>query len=525
MQRPSNLQQSTVPVDYDEDTENRKPVQPQVLNTRALKAVPMAENVVMKSQVKSTIGSRPVMQVSKAKHAVNVNAVGKAITTMPHSGKSVVAAKPHSSKSVSTDQSSTAKATDYSSTLTVGRTCGGMCLPFVRYFIPSLRYSPSDLFLHFFHKIAPFKPAPCLSFGNVRAGAEKCLSLVLDNPAVLSDELVVVVSEIVRAKGFSVVVHGGDSDELTSDDVAGAENALFGDMKLHVMVPSNSTATIYIYWKPPQEAPAGNMRATLAVKSALTGQRFQVFLLGYVVVVSSVAGTSPAITSGSSRETSSTQAMPKRKAQEPVATTAMAKKPASMPAVPTKRSVTSAAMPMRKQLHLKSKSVAPQTTKNYRPLPYVTRADMYDEHWIDRQEASFTKWLNYELLGGDFNFITVTADGSASSGAHSTTTAPSLDTFSKTLQREQVRRVASMLYQSPAFKLIVDKLEPEVALGRIAVREDCDLRADVGIREDLTNMVLSYAPVWLALGLEVVLGRCVAEVDIGSLAGMIQKVW
>ena len=49
----------------------------------------------------------------------------------------------------------------------------------------------------------------------------------------------------------------------------------------------------------------------------------------------------------------------------------------------------------------------------------------------------------------------------------------------------------------------MSQLEIEIESGRLAIRCDRSPHSDVGAREALLQMLLSYNPIWLKLGLEV----------------------
>ena len=48
-----------------------------------------------------------------------------------------------------------------------------------------------------------------------------------------------------------------------------------------------------------------------------------------------------------------------------------------------------------------------------------------------------------------------------------------------------------------------------MAAGRLAIRDDRNPRADVGLRDAIAELLLSYAPAWLRLGLEVLYGQLI----------------
>ena len=55
-------------------------------------------------------------------------------------------------------------------------------------------------------------------------------------------------------------------------------------------------------------------------------------------------------------------------------------------------------------------------------------------------------------------------------------------------------------------RALLATLDAEIAAGRLVVRADRDLHADVGLRERLAALLGSYATPWLRLGLEVIFG-------------------
>ena len=291
--------------------------------------------------------------------------------------------------------------------------------------------------------LAPFRPAPCLSFGNVRMGGRKQMPLVVDNPNVLSDELSFQMDTAAHGKGFRLV--SSSVEEAFEDE--------------DIQVPSNSTLKLVFEWTPQQP---GAVRASVTVRSSISGQRFQLFLLGFAVAQVAGKPTGDAAEKRKNlvsqltieKPVSTCQDASKRKALEPLMTKDIPKRPT----IPGKSIATTvAASPVKEKPLVKKPSLrsrnklqlsksANASQMNFRPLSYASRNDMYDENWVDKQERSFTKWLNYELLGGDWSFT-------------SKDTSSSLDHFSKNLKREHVRQAASLLYQSESFKLVLEKLD------------------------------------------------------------------
>jgi abnormal spindle-like microcephaly-associated protein len=75
----------------------------------------------------------------------------------------------------------------------------------------------------------------------------------------------------------------------------------------------------------------------------------------------------------------------------------------------------------------------------------------------------------------------------------------------------RLRRLACLLYQSEPLAIAHAHLEAEIESERLLFRRDLSPAADVGLRQDLTDMlVLNYSHVWLRIGLETVFGVCIA---------------
>ena len=164
-----------------------------------------------------------------------------------------------------------------------------------------------------------------------------------------------------------------------------------------------------------------------------------------------------------------------------------------------------------KSLMSKLKLLKPkQASKPLAPNPFVVRNDMYDEYWATKQERAFTKWLNYEFTNG--------IQSSSSNAPVS-----SLSQFSRNMARENIRRAAGLMYQSESIRAVWQKLEPEIENGKFSFKPDCDVTSDLGLRERLTSLILSYHPHWLVLGLEIVLGKTLPEPDMCQLTYVISQ--
>ena len=86
--------------------------------------------------------------------------------------------------------------------------------------------------------------------------------------------------------------------------------------------------------------------------------------------------------------------------------------------------------------------------------------------------------------------------------------APSKETlsfrvYSARRRLNRLRRNACKLFTEDAMVRFHHKLEVEVECQRIVVRLDRKIHADVGIKQRILDLLLSYNPLWLRIGLEV----------------------
>ncbi|KAI8595971.1 hypothetical protein EDD21DRAFT_20184 [Dissophora ornata] len=148
----------------------------------------------------------------------------------------------------------------------------------------------------------------------------------------------------------------------------------------------------------------------------------------------------------------------------------------------------------------------------YSTLPYVTTNEMYDEKWIDKQERSFSQWLNHE-----FN---VTVD------AFSAKDPSSWSYYSHKLEFEHTRAAACKIYQSDTFRIVLRKVEESIGRDRLQLHPDCNLVGDISARREIIDMFFSFDVRWLVLGLETITGKATAinpNFDRAMISGFINK--
>uniref|UniRef100_UPI0035902A7C abnormal spindle-like microcephaly-associated protein homolog n=1 Tax=Myxine glutinosa TaxID=7769 RepID=UPI0035902A7C len=125
--------------------------------------------------------------------------------------------------------------------------------------------------------------------------------------------------------------------------------------------------------------------------------------------------------------------------------------------------------------------------------------------WQEMQEGSLLNWLN-ELLKPTRRC----SNKEPLPPVRISLTLPSSCAESPFQVGSAERLLAQQLVQNPTFRVIIERLNVEIDAGHLAVRPDTHLWADLGNRDKILSLFLSYHPVWLHLGLEAVLGN---EVD------------
>ena len=71
----------------------------------------------------------------------------------------------------------------------------------------------------------------------------------------------------------------------------------------------------------------------------------------------------------------------------------------------------------------------------------------------------------------------------------------------------RLRRNACTLWSTPALANVIGKVENEIEVQRLMVRKDKDMNKDVGMKKGFLELLLTYHPIWLRIGLETIFGE------------------
>ena len=158
--------------------------------------------------------------------------------------------------------------------------------------------------------------------------------------------------------------------------------------------------------------------------------------------------------------------------------------------------------------------------------PILVRQIMYDENWAEKQIYAFTVWLNQTFYPAEYSMYTgfigdkndrgskvqVALNDDILSAPGGGAPAVAEDHFKVLLQKQrqaQVRHRAFEIFHSQELSSIRYALDKEVAEEKLKVRTDRELYADLGLRSEIIEMMMSYNPVWLRLGLEITYGEVI----------------
>ena len=88
--------------------------------------------------------------------------------------------------------------------------------------------------------------------------------------------------------------------------------------------------------------------------------------------------------------------------------------------------------------------------------------------------------------------------------------------FHSCRREARLRQSACLLYQSSSLEDVFLKLEVEVETRRLSMRLDQTIYSDVGLRQQLIDLLNSYNAAWLRLAVEVCLKLCYELVMLWS---------
>lgn len=138
--------------------------------------------------------------------------------------------------------------------------------------------------------------------------------------------------------------------------------------------------------------------------------------------------------------------------------------------------------------------------------------------WAEKQVNSFTDWINYTFAQAQvISKSTDSSNGQRDNDSCANTIHDETDATAYGLNDLMQRRAEAKLRQEGVHLLhhsnlaaVIKSIEGEVVEGRLTVRSDRDVHADLGLQEGLFDILFCYEYQWLRLGLEVVFGQVIS---------------
>lgn len=147
--------------------------------------------------------------------------------------------------------------------------------------------------------------------------------------------------------------------------------------------------------------------------------------------------------------------------------------------------------------------------------PFLSSTYFYDEEAVEKFEIEFKRWLNCILTPPadlESNIEQKIDVGKAwiENRNKDVPVAPTKEQVSSAYHNshrlESLRRQARTLLMSPEIAQVFQKLALQIEKKLIAIRTDRNLHLDVGLQKIIMELLLSYNPLWLRIGLEAIYG-------------------
>jgi hypothetical protein len=140
--------------------------------------------------------------------------------------------------------------------------------------------------------------------------------------------------------------------------------------------------------------------------------------------------------------------------------------------------------------------------------------------WADKQCETFVSWLNYTFTPTEDEDNEESNSNATTGGGTSTSrTSPSrgaLRTLVLHRRMAQTRMKGAELFHGRDMLKVRAIVQAEIGRGKVTIRDDRDVYADLSLRRQITTLLLSYTTPWLRLGLEMLLGEPISLLDSTS---------
>ena len=119
------------------------------------------------------------------------------------------------------------------------------------------------------------------------------------------------------------------------------------------------------------------------------------------------------------------------------------------------------------------------------------------EDWANKQCSAFTEWINYTFEP---------CEDRDEEQDHMKVEQEAFRSLVLQQRMASARSKSVQFRESFEMKDICDKVRSEIGRGRLCIREDRDIHADLSLRKQVLKLLFSYSTPWLRLGLETLYG-------------------
>ncbi|KAK0073812.1 hypothetical protein PV325_009193, partial [Microctonus aethiopoides] len=165
--------------------------------------------------------------------------------------------------------------------------------------------------------------------------------------------------------------------------------------------------------------------------------------------------------------------------------------------------------------------------------PFLNHRLYYDDEWILNLELEFTKWLNALLTPLEHNADVETACVDVGKvwqlcrAKENVTLAETKEVVSARYHDTNarlytLRKAACAMFMRDDVKNILAQVIACIEKGFFVIRQDRDLHRDIGLQKAILELLLSYNPLWLRIGLEVIYGEIIPLNSNNDLIGLTQ---
>ncbi|XP_045520259.1 protein abnormal spindle [Pieris brassicae] len=143
--------------------------------------------------------------------------------------------------------------------------------------------------------------------------------------------------------------------------------------------------------------------------------------------------------------------------------------------------------------------------------PFSSLTPFCDEALIRKFEKDFKDWLNYILTPPDLETNIEQKIDIAKVWVENKNDVPTAPTKEKVCSSyhnshrlDGLRKSARTLLNLPEITAVIKKLNLQIDRELITIREDRSIHLNVGLQKTIMEIILSYNPLWLRIGLEVI---------------------